>query len=218
MQSITQRGSALLTRLFARAGWRAALLPALLLPLLLALYLLSGERDASASSLRMRASLDAFAKAEPGKESEARFEEIERVLEKHPQWLPFYRGEIAQIWLAKREPARALQWFSEELKASPYKDYAEASLLADRGELEAALEESSALQEQIDGSSEMPFLNLFNLWRIASLQEALGKKDEAEKARKRLLSLEKSLPKRTLEAFYGHLRQGEMTLREQLAL
>lgn len=117
--------------------------------------------------------------------------QIETILNRHPDLHAKYDGSIAQALIIAQQPEMAKP-FAEKaflrLKNEPinfYEDFAQTSLLISAGQYEQALKQAKFLKEQLDQGTAQNFggtLYLFNLIRIASLHKQLGESNEELKA------------------------------------
>lgn len=111
---------------------------------------------------------------------------LQTILEKHPEWQAKYDGLIAQVLINQGDASRASDYanraFNRTSADSPYyTTYSQTTLLIGQKKFQEALSEAQTLQQQlVEKKTEQmgPILTAFNLWRIALLQQELGLKKE----------------------------------------
>jgi hypothetical protein len=109
--------------------------------------------------------------------------QLELILNRHPELSPKYEGLIAQSLILEHENSKAVsfsQSIFERMKnksSSFYLDFALASLLISQSDYHKALIQTEQLQEKMDGQvfdSVGPLLYFFNLLRLSMLYQQVN--------------------------------------------
>lgn len=113
-------------------------------------------------------------------------EQLEAIMQRHPELKPKYEGSLAQILLVTGKIPQAKIFINDIFKRTEpdhlklYQDYTEASLLIGLGNYADALISAKQLKENLDsqGSDTNSVLYGFNLVRLALLYQQAGKSQE----------------------------------------
>ncbi len=114
---------------------------------------------------------------------ESSLDQLEEIMNRHPELKAKYEGSLAQILLTIGNPAQSESFFndivsrtkSDHLKS--YHLYSEGSFLIANGNYGAALESAKQLEKVID-QEKQPLLAIFNTIRLGMLYQELGRSDE----------------------------------------
>ena len=123
------------------------------------------------------------------------FEKLSTLLKKYPELLPKYEGQLAQLLLLRGNLPLASQYAQGTIKRTavdhlePFNKYTKTTLLIGDKNWEGALKEAQDLKiqlekapiEEVDVREFGQTLYLYNLIRIAMMQQALGKIGEEQK-------------------------------------
>jgi hypothetical protein len=118
--------------------------------------------------------------------SSSYLEQLEAIMQRHPELKPRYEGPLAQTLLITGQTPQA-QVFVEDIfkRTQPdhlqfYQDYSQASLLISQGHYSDALQQTQQLQSSLDQLNEQthPILYVFNLIRLAMLYQQTGQSKE----------------------------------------
>lgn len=110
---------------------------------------------------------------------------LKRMMEKHPELEAKYSGLLTQLFLRIGEEELAQKYFQTSIgylkkqNMPLFEEFAENTMRISKGETQKALDQALALNEKLRSTSEDQQLKEFNLLRLASLQQAMGKPKEA---------------------------------------
>lgn len=111
--------------------------------------------------------------------------QLQRIIDQHPDLHAKYDGAIAQLLLslgrdedAKAYLVSAQSRINPQELSQPYHAFASVTLQIANREYEEALAQSLQLQEQLAAQDSLQTLAAFNLLRIASLYQQLGRTQE----------------------------------------
>lgn len=148
--------------------------------------------------------------------AEGRVDELEEIFTRHSELRPKYDGPIAQFLIKANEPEMATLYAEQMLGrtsnyASLYADFSKTTLLIENGRYTTALTQALSLQKEL-APKEDSLLKLYNLLRIALLQQELGDKSAEKEAWSRLLQEFSEKPNPTQQTFLNTFQRGNITL------
>lgn len=116
----------------------------------------------------------------------ADFDQLEALLQRHPELKPKYDGGLAQSFLINGQTEQAQPIIEGIFKRtqpdhlSLYQDYTQTSLLIGHGKFEESLQRALKLKTSLDQLDEKgpPLLYIFNLIRIATLYQQASRFQE----------------------------------------
>lgn len=118
--------------------------------------------------------------------ADADFEQLETLLQRHPELKPKYEGALAQTFLITGQTPQAQTLIDDIFKRTQpdhlqlYQDYTQTSLLIAQGHYPEALQRSQQLKTSLNqiGEEANPLLYVFNLIRLGMLYQQTGQTQE----------------------------------------
>lgn len=120
----------------------------------------------------------------------ADLEQLQAIMQRHPELKPKYEGPLAQTLLVTGQVPQAQVYIEDTFKRTQpdhlqlYQNYTQASMLIGQEQYANALQSAKQLQIDLDqlGKESNPVLYVYNLIRLAMLYQQMGQPEEELKA------------------------------------
>lgn len=120
----------------------------------------------------------------------ADLEQLQAIMQRHPELKPKYEGPLAQTLLIMGQVPQAQTYIEDTFRRTQpdhlqlYQNYTKASVLIGQGLYADALQSAKQLKSNLDELSEggNPILYVYNLIRLAILYQQMGQPEEELKA------------------------------------
>lgn len=152
------------------------------------------------------------------------YEKLFDILKRRPELHGKYDGLIAQAFLAKGDPALALPYAEQSLNRAKqdhlplYADFSKITLLISTGKYQDAYQSSLELKKQIEEKDKNVSSNvmyMFNLLRIAELEQQVGTPEGELVVLKELLKLSKE-GSEGMQVLATNFQEGDVSLIDYL--